>query len=338
MSDDEWSSDVVSPVQIHKKTSEERQNDTRRSLSDAFQKQYQINFNDVQPLKRINSTIIPEGYVTGINIGLIGPPGTGKSRFALQEAMLASAAGKDSLYLYNESVKRRFDALIKMTAEQLHLNESQLQHITFCDMTRNPLTTADYNSMQTVADRVWIQQIRYWVEHTATNPTFVIIDSYSYISRRYVPQMSIFFGYLINGLQDYYTSQGIEPITFTIQQKSQSSRELNDESVVGGFGINHALDMEIVLKRYDVDRWIADRYGVSEGTQLHTLSIPKDRYSEKEYMERTIILDRKDGRLKLGDAINKKMMETKAAKQASKSSYYNMDDMPIVNTEWPGSE
>ena len=333
MSDDDWGEAAAPPVSFHKKTSDEKASDYKRDMANSIQKQYKINFSEVKELKRIPSTILPEGYVKGINVGLIGPPGTGKSRFALQEAMLASLKGKDTLYLYNESVKPRFDALVKMTAEQMHISDTQLQNITFCDMTRNPLTTADYNSMQLVADRIWIQQVRYWHDHLATNPAYVFIDSYSYVSRRYVPQMSIFFGYLINGLQDYYNEVGIEPITFTIQQKSQSSRELNDDSVVGGFGINHALDMEIVLKRYDVDRWIADRYNVPEGTQLHTCSVPKDRYSEKEYMERRIILDRLDGRLKLGDEVNKLMVDTKAAKQAAK--YGQQITEPIVNTEWP---
>ncbi|MHB8153376.1 MAG: P-loop NTPase family protein, partial [Bacillati bacterium] len=296
---------------------------------------YKIRFNEVQELRRVPTSILPEGYVTGINVGLIGPPGTGKSRFALQEAMVASSKGKDSLYLYNESVKKRFDAFIKLTADQLGFTESQLQNITFCDMTRNPLTTADYNSMQTVAERIWIQNVRYWVDNMATKPTFIFLDSYSCISRRYVPQMSIFFGYIINGLQDYFAEAGIEPVVFTIQQKSQSSRELNDDSVVGGFGINHTLDMEVVLKRYDVDRWIADRYSIPEGTQLHTLSIPKDRYSEKEYSERVIVLDRKDGRLKLSDEINQRMMATRKAKEDSKRTFSSTYSEPIANTSYP---
>ena len=50
-------------------------------------------------------------------------------------------------------------------------------------------------------------------------------------------------------------------------------------------------------------------------------------------MERCILLDRLDGKLKLGDEINKLMVDTKAAKKLAKASY--MNDAPLVKAGWP---
>jgi KaiC/GvpD/RAD55 family RecA-like ATPase len=322
--EDEWASTPVSPISLRKAAEERREKyGEARAFADAgaaVQEPYNFEFSKVHDLKRIPSSIFKSGYAAGSIIGLIGPPGTGKTRFALQESMMS---GADCFYIYNESVRPKFDNYIRRVALDLKIdNDYDLKRIKFWDTSKNQLASAKYDDMESVAERIWIEHIRKWLA-SAKDPMFITFDSFSNIARRHIPQMPIAFQFFTHPLTELYKEMDVEPVTFMVQQKSLSPREANTDAVVGGYGINHELDMEIVLKLHDVDRWTSDRYGWPEGTMQHSLQITKDRYNIAEYNESMIYL--KDGKLTLDETISsrveKRLKQKESMKQAGPAIY-----------------
>jgi len=313
--DDDWTADTAPRINPTGRTPEQRAAGVREDAGGySIKKHFQFKFEDDIPSIRIKSSVLPNGYETQSFVGLIGPPGTGKTRYALQEVMLAAKEGHSSFYMFNETVEKKFKKTIKRIATELGItHSSDLRNVWFWDATKNQLGTADYNSMEIVASTVWAQNVKYWLDNECKGiPTFIVFDSFSNISRRYVPQTPIFHQYLTHALAEVYAEKKIEPITLMVYQKSLGPREANTDAVVGGYGVNHEVDMEIVLKLHDVDKWDAMRYGWTEGSNVHTLQITKDRFPEAEYQESLILL--KDGKLTLSDTINSHVQRTLDAK------------------------
>jgi len=292
MSDDPWSGEVHSPTPLNREIVEKR-----KSQSSQFPSIYHIDLNNIPEIHRVKSSILKDGYAEGTVVLLIGPPGTGKSRYAIQECLLSSG---HSLYLYNETVKIKFDYFVSSICKQMGLNS--INNVSFCDMSKFLLKTADYDSIKIFASRVWAGVVDEWLSNLKQDPSFVVIDSVSNIGRRYIPQLAVFNKDLIESLFDVYHKHNVKPITFMIHQKSLSPRENNTDSVVGGYGLVHEGDMSVILKLHDVSRWDADRYGWPEGLMIHTLQIAKDRYSISNFNESVISIN-KNGRLELGDTL-----------------------------------
>jgi KaiC/GvpD/RAD55 family RecA-like ATPase len=300
MTEDEWGSTVQSPTPLTKSAVEQRKQTIIPSVSSL----YHIKFSDISNIERVSSSIIPDGYVKGTFVLLIGPPGTGKTRFALQECVSSAMHGGNSLYLYNETVRSKFDFFVKVMCEQMvNISEHDLQNIMFCDMSKNLLRTADYDSIGNFAKRTWAGVVDQWLSSHPSNPEFVVIDSISNIGRRYIPQLTILNKSITESLVDVYDKHKVRPVTLFVHQKSLSPRENNTDSVVGGYGLVHEGDMSIILKLYDVGRWDADRYGWTEGTMVHTLQIAKDRYSLAAFTESRIIINDR-GMLELENTIS----------------------------------
>jgi len=318
--EDSWGAPVSSPTPLTKQMI-----DSKKKLSVELPLLYRINFSEVETPARVDSSILESGYVEGTFVLLIGPPGTGKSRFALQECIAASMSPspKDSLYLYNETVKIKFDSFVKTICEKMQIrDDSDLSHITFCDMSKFLLRTADYDSIKNFAQRVWAGTVEQWLNQKKRNPAFVVIDSISNIGRRYIPQLTVLNKDLTEALVDVYKKHNVKPVTFFIHQKSLSPRENNTDSVVGGYGLVHEGDMSIILKLHDVNRWDADRYGWQEGQMVHTLQIAKDRYSTTDFKE-SIVFINKRGFLQLGQNIHAMHEEVKENKKV------------LAESDWP---
>lgn len=254
-------------------------------------------FDDIEPVPREPSILFPSGLPKGATISIVGPPGAGKTEYLIEESIFFSKEGKDVLYLYNESIKPKFDAYVRRIAERMHSDVSDLHNITFIDMLKFDLTTADYSGIDTFIQRIWVRQIRYWLEHSK-NPSLIIIDSFSKMARRYVPQMYIAMEALTDHVSELFDELKIHPTLIISHQKSQSSRERNDESVSGGFGLTHISDATFIFKLTDVDIWASRRYGLPEGSKMHTIQVIKDRYANDDFQERVVFLA--DGRLILG--------------------------------------
>jgi hypothetical protein len=334
----EWDDDtpITTPAdRFQKRTPEQIAAGIKQdSGGSGIKKHFQFSFSEEVSLKRIPSSILKSGYVAGTIGGLIGPPGTGKTRFVLQEAIMAGLHDSaDSFYAFNETVDTKFKYTIKRLANELGVtSDSDMKHITFWDCVRQQLATAEYLSMESIAGRIWVQNVRYWLEHECIgNPRFVIFDSFSNISRRYTPQTPIFHQYLTHQLAEMYEEMKVEPITLMIYQKSQSERELNTDSVYGGYGVNHEIDFELLLKLYKVNVWDARRYGWTEGTNVHTLAIPKDRYPEEEFMERVLKLEK--GKLVLGDTVDS-YVQANNGKTTSSPRFTGRQEVQGDEGEW----
>jgi predicted ATP-dependent serine protease len=263
--------------------------------------QYTMSFDNIPPLNRIPSSVMKDGYVEGSVLNVVGVPGSGKSRFFIQECIELNNKGLDCLYLYNESAKPGFDLYFKQICEQLNITDDRkLSHIKWADMSKFTLNSADYDSIKIFMKRVWAKQVEYWLQ-TVNNPTLVIVDSFSNICRKYVPQMWVSFEAMNDSFKELYQEHKKPIVTAIIHQKSGSHWERDDDSVVGGMGLIHEGDVSMVFKSKHTNNWDAKRYGVNEGMMLRTLMITKDRYSAGEFTETQLLL--KDGKLVLGHTL-----------------------------------
>lgn len=279
-----------------------------------FPVQYSItNFDEVDSIPRQKSSLFPEGIARGVKISIVGPPGSGKTRYLIQESIYFSSNGDDVLYMYNESIRPMFDAYVKNMCEQMHKSVDDLKNITFIDMVDFDQKTADYERISLFIKKLWIQQIRYWMEH-AKNPSLIVIDSFSKIARRFIPQMYQTMETLSDQLSELFAETGKMPTVIICHQKSQSSRERNDESVSGGFGLTHISDATYIFKLQDIGVWETKRYGLAEGSKLHSIQVIKDRYATIDTDERVVKID-KNGWLKLGVVISSLSDSVKEAKE-----------------------
>lgn len=281
--------------------------------------QYKYKESEVKELQRVESSLFTKGYARGTFNGIIGPPGTGKTRLMIQEVVSSSARGENSLYLYNEFIRPNFDVTINRIVKDMNFNDNDLEHVTWCDMSSYDLGVADYDSIKSHMKRWWVQQVQYWLDHLDGEPAFVVIDSFSAVCRRFIPQMWIAHADLLEGLADVYATRSVKPVTLLVHQKSQSYKEVNNDATVGGYGIVHELDATIVLRMRDVDRWDADRYGFKEGTMAHSVMVTKDRYGDP-FEERMVHIDK--GKMILGEKLDDLITKRRDAKLAEKSKKF----------------
>jgi KaiC/GvpD/RAD55 family RecA-like ATPase len=300
MSDDEWGETKGPPIASIKKP------ETSSKNKDVFPVQYKYDRKIVKPVQRLESSVLPQGYVRSSHIGLIGVPGAGKSRFALQEILLAGQKGHDCLYLYNESSRDHFDNYIAKVADELKVSISD--RITFCDMSEFILKIASYEGIESFFQRIWVQQVKYWLPQVK-NPGFVAVDSFSNVARRYIPQMWESHQSFIDGLTALYSTLDASkrPVTLEVHQKSGSSYERDNDSVVGGFGLIHQLDTNIVFTFKNINNWDSKRYGIREGKKAYFMHIPKDRLGSGEFEQTQVVI--KDGKMMLGNTIGNMVQE-----------------------------
>jgi len=278
---------------------------------------YKFDKSKVKKLDRIESSLLPNGYIRGTFYGYIGVPGSGKTRLAIQEVLLSALKGSENLYLYNESSRSHFDNVILNIANSMHVEVSS--NITFTDMSNFIQKTAGYNDIESFYSRIWCQQTKHWLE-TVKNPGFVVTDSFSAIGRLFIPQMWVSHSAYISGLTDICINYAKPPVFLMINQKSGSTYERNNDQTVGGLGIVHQLDAMYIFKVMDVDRWDTKRYGLKEGSKAYFLQCSKDRFATSEYFERRVIL--KDGKMVLADEISE-LVEKQDESQKSSDGNVN---------------
>jgi hypothetical protein len=286
-------------------------------------KQYKWGKKNVKPIERVDSTILKDGWARGTYTGIIGPPGGGKSRLLLQEVFAASKRGQESLYMYNEFIQDKFDQFINKATDELDYNEDDLSNISWVDMCQYDLGIAGHDEVKSFFKRKWLSQITYWLDNIKTEPGFLVIDSFSALARRYVPWMWMFQAILLDLLAVEFERLKIKPVVFLVHQKSQSSREKNDDSTVGGFGIVHELDSVVIMGLHIVDVWGSRRYGWPEGTVQHTIHSTKDRYGSELDQERMMVMN--NGKLTLGIKVSDLVAQQQAlieAKEAEKAARY----------------
>lgn len=227
-----------------------------------------------------------------------------------------SKQGREALYLYNESVKEHFDFFVRKICESMGMkvdsgSPSDLSNVTWVDMSSKILKIADYESIEKFYKYHWISQIEDWLKKT-TNPGLIVVDSFSRIGRRYIPQLWVQIEALIDGLDETFKERKVNPIVILVHQKSQSSREKNDESVVGGEGITHSTDVTLVFRKRDVDTWVSRDFGLPIGSNLYTLWTAKDRYGTAPLNEN--VLNMANGQITLGEELLKLADKVKASK------------------------
>lgn len=253
--------------------------------------QYKWKRGEIKILQKYPSTIYPENYKRGCFYGFVGVPGSGKTRAAIQECLLSK---DDCLYLYNESSRQHFDNYVMKIADELRVEPTT--RLTFCDMSEFLQKIASYDGIETFYDKIWVQQIRYWLE-SVKNPGIVVTDSFSNIGRRYIPQLWEAHQSYVSGLTELSNTITNPPVFIEVHQKSGGHYDRMDDSVVGGFGLVHQLDAILVFKYMDVSQWDAKRYGLKEGTSVYFLQCTKDRNASGTFEQKRIIL--KDGRLQI---------------------------------------
>jgi hypothetical protein len=291
-------------------------------------KQYKWRKSEVKPVEKVDSTLLKEGWARGTYVGLGGSPGGGKSRLCLQEAFAASKRGEPVLYMYNEFIQNKYDQFIDKALEELGYNEDDISNISWVDMCRYDMAVADFDGMKSFFKRRWLSQVTYWLEHLDGTPSFIFIDSFSAITRRFIPQMWQGHAILLDLIASEIELLDKKPVIFIVHQKSGSSREKNDDSAVGGYGVVHELDTVVIMGKYDVDVWAAKRYGWPEGTVQRTIHSPKDRYGSELDEQRVMVMN--NGKLTLGSKISELVLaqekaqqgreEEKAARYKSRSS------------------
>ena len=241
-----------------------------------------------------------EGYAAGSIVSLLGSPKVGKTSFALQECIEASRQGFDSLYIYNESPRRRFVSIVKKKMDSMKLGETDLNKVTLCNMSGEVLGSANYANIDSYMRRVWAGKVKYWLEGSLRKPRFVVIDSVSKIGRVYIPQLFKVMEVLCDELTNILDDAKKYPVILIVHQKSGGYWEKFDDSVVGGAGLVHETDTTINLKRLEVNKKLSDDTGLRWGSKLYTITIDS-RDVDCSPFER--IIELKDGYLKVGGSL-----------------------------------
>jgi len=214
-----------------------------------------------------------EGYIEGSIVSLLGSPKTGKTTFALQECIHASRTGFDSLYIYNESPRYRFMSIVMKKMKMMGLGELDLSRITMCNMNGEVLRSANYDNIDHYVRRAWAGKMRYWLEHYAKRPRFVVIDSISKVGRVYVPQLFKVMEVLCDEIINIMSSMKKYPVVLILHQKSGGYWEKFGDSVVGGAGLIHETDTTVVLKRLDINKKLSDDTGLRWGSRVYTVTV-----------------------------------------------------------------
>lgn len=251
---------------------------------------------DVREARIVRSSIL-KGYAEGSIINLVGVPKSGKTAFAMQECMTASVLGGRCLYVFNESPRWAFMRIIKKYKDALDLAESDVGNVYFMDMVDENLSVAQYKAIEEYMTRVWVGKIKQWLSNVR-NPQFVVVDSFSEIVRKYIPQAYHAMKYFTDGLNNVMIELKKFPVVLLINQKSGGASERNDETVLGGYGLVHKTDGSILLRLREINRFEADRYGLADGSVVHTLQVVEMR--EVDYDTSEYVLVRDNGVLKLG--------------------------------------
>lgn len=262
---------------------------------------------DVTRANMVRSSIL-SGYSEGSIINLVSVPKAGKTTLAMQECMMASVLGGRCLYMFNESPRWAFTRIIRKNKDSLGLSEADISNIYFCDMVDESLNVAQYKAIEEYMTRVWVGTIKFWLQQVK-NPQYIVIDSFSEIVRKYIPQAYHALKYFTDELNKVLFEQKKFPVILLINQKSGGARERDDETVLGGYGLVHKTDGSVLLRLREMDRFMAERYNLRDGTLLHTIQVVEMR--DVDYDTTEYVLIRKNGALTLGKALH----ELKSSKE-----------------------
>lgn len=263
-------------------------------------------FHKVEPVtvsktRRIESSLFPNNpYPEGSIINITGIAKTGKTSYCIQEAIYHALLCNNVLYIYNESPKNRFNEIFNMHLKEMDISIDDITCIDMYDMFNVELMNAQFNAITGFIKKNLIDVIRQWL-NKVDNPTLIVIDSFTKIIRTYPAQSFYSINKLCGMLWALMDELKKYPVVLLIQQKSGDREDEKTEACLGGFGISHAVDGSIVLRRVFSTKWDYHDYGIKEGTILHTIQPTEIRDGEMDTEER--ILLKENGWLKLGKTL-----------------------------------
>jgi len=248
----------------------------------------------------VPSSIFSFGYPKGSILSITGVAKSGKTTFALQEAMSLAMEGHDVLYIYNESPRSRFMKIAHQRRKEMGISTSELKHFTFFDMHGVRLQGAQFNSIDKFITSFLINPIQGWLKKRRS-PGMVVVDSFTKAIRTYPAQAYYAAQSLTGQLHKMFDALKKYPVVFLINQKSGDRENRNDESVLGGYGIVHECDGSIVLRLQYIGKWDAKDLGLEWGELLHTIQVYELRdgdYDSDEY-----VIKKEDGILVLKEKV-----------------------------------
>lgn len=230
---------------------------------------------------------IMPGWLRGAIIALVGPPKSGKTTFALYEAMAQAKNGHKVLYVYNESPPQRFIRIAKVRLENSFNNDPKVrENMKFLSMFGVQLMSAKYDSIEKFAQMIVNNIVRY-----SHGSEFIVIDSISKFAREYVPQMYYFVSKFTYFMWEYMKNSGREPVILAINQKSGDYWDVSRPTVVGGHGVVHEFDGTITMYSEVADRWVARDFKFAPGQRYHIIRCDAIRdldVDQREYVTKII--------------------------------------------------
>lgn len=224
---------------------------------------------------------IPEGtFVSFVGVGK-----SGKTTACIQEAMKVSSRGEDVLYIYNESSEQKFMRTVERHRKECNISMKQMEHITFQNARSRILGSANYQQITHFIGRHYVKRMEEWMLRSK-KPKLIILDSFSRIVRKYVPQSVHTMQTLADGMEELMERLKSYPLVILVNQKSGGHYEAQDESVMGGYGITHELDSNIVFRKREITPYMSERYrNMKPGTLIHTVQITEMRDLEVDTSE-----------------------------------------------------
>ena len=229
--------------------------------------------------------IVGKGYPTGDLINLVGFPKVGKTTLLIHESILAAAAGREALVMYNESNPDSYMELVGGHAEDLGIPKDKLSGLTFMDAHGRELIAHKFDYIANMATKWVVDPIRAHLK-AGGKPSIIGIDSLTKFYRTAPAQSYKFVETAALGLREAFDEFGVQPVVFVVHQKASGEWGKDDERGFGGWGNIHEMDGSIVIRRVKpVDTWKHRETGFPIGSTLRTIiaDFRHIRTSELEY-------------------------------------------------------
>lgn len=282
--------------------------------------------NKIKKRDAIRLSIFPVSVPKGNVIALIGSPKTGKTTFCLQECFMASILGEESLYIINESPRTQFESVIHRHAKDMKLGKYELQNVTFLDFYDEECESANYDQIKAYFYGVWKTKMVYWLKQVQ-RPKYIVIDSFSKVGRKFVPQMYIMMETLYKCFVEACNETKKFPILFIINQKSGTSWNDADDTCSGGYGIMHQVDGKILFMRHQIDlRNMKNFRALRPGSRFYTIRFD---FRELDNMPEDMVVtkEKETGKLEMKCPLSQFLEEQEAGKLQSTDGFNKPEEV-----------